>query len=193
MATALLVIDVQKIYTDPDSEYCCDDCEGTIKMINRLVDDAESRGFPVFLIRHVHKADGSDIGRLFDYAGDVAEDFDFKEGTDAALYDERLIRPKGAKEIVKNRYSAFVGTALDKQLRKECVDRVIVCGFMTNFCCESTARNALDLDYYVDFVIDATGTPGTENMDQKQVRKVVAELLESGFARVMTTKDFLKG
>ena len=45
---------------------------------------------------------------------------------------------------------------------------------------------------FVDFVVDATGTPGTENMDEKTVRKIVGELLESGFARVVTTKKYLK-
>jgi len=62
---------------------------------------------------------------------------------------------------------------------------------MTNFCCESTARDALDRDFYVDFVIDATGTPGTEKFNQKQVRDIVGELLAAGFARVMTAKEIL--
>ena len=63
---------------------------------------------------------------------------------------------------------------------------------MTNFCCESTARDALDLDYYVDFVVDATGTPGTDNYDEEEIRIIVGELLSAGFANVYSTKNYLK-
>jgi ureidoacrylate peracid hydrolase len=62
---------------------------------------------------------------------------------------------------------------------------------MTNFCCDSTARAAHDLDYYVDFVLDATGTPGTENMDEAAVRQAEADFLRAGIARVVTTEEFL--
>jgi hypothetical protein len=48
------------------------------------------------------------------------------------------------------------------------------------------------LDYFVDFVVDATGTPGTEKLDEKEIRKVVSELLVSGFSRVTSTNKFLK-
>ena len=84
-------------------------------------------------------------------------------------YDPRLIRVPGAPEVIKNRYSAFTGTSLDKILRQNEVDTVVVCGFMTNFCCDSTAREAHDRDYFVDFIVDATGTPGTEHMSQVEV------------------------
>jgi ureidoacrylate peracid hydrolase len=94
--------------------------------------------------------------------------------------------------ITKNRYSAFKNTKLHAILRRMTVERVVICGFMTNFCCESTAREALDLDYFVDFVVDATGTPGTDGMQENQIRKVVAELLGAGFARVYQTKQYLK-
>jgi nicotinamidase-related amidase len=63
---------------------------------------------------------------------------------------------------------------------------------MTNFCCESTARDAHDLDYFVDFVIDATGTPGIPKMKQAKVRDLVAAFLREGFAEVFTTKEYLK-
>ena len=192
MKTALLVIDAQKIYTDPESELFCADSKATIGRINKLIDNFKKANLPVYYVRHVHKLDGSDIGHLFDFDGEADEDFNFREGSDEVEYDGAVPIINGAKEIIKTRYSAFVGTKLYEQLKKEGVARVVVCGFMTNFCCESTARNALDLDFYVNFVLDATGTPGTENMDENEVRKIVGEFMESGFARVMSTAEFLK-
>lgn len=191
MKTALLVVDPQQIYTDNDSEMYCADADQTIKRINLLLQHAGSREQLVILIRHIHKKDGSDLGRLFDFTGEREEDFNFKEGSAAVAYDERLARPHSATEVIKTRYSAFAGTKLAEILEQNKIRRVAVCGFMTNFCCESTARDALDRDYYIDFILDATGTPGTDNYDENEIRTIVGELLSAGFANVYSTKDYL--
>jgi len=190
--TALIVIDPQKIYTDRESEMFCPDSVATIDRINTLLERATASDQLVILVRHVHRQDGSDLGRLFDFAGDVVEDFNFKDSSEEVEYDDRLVRPPTPVEITKNRYSAFAGTSLTKVLKQQKVEKLTLCGFMTNFCCASTARNALDLDYFVDFVIDATGTPGTEKYSEKQVRTITRELLSAGFANVYTTKQYLK-
>ena len=191
MNTALLVIDAQRIYTDPASELHCRDARGTIRRINSLIERYHSEHMPIFFIRHIHKDDGSDLGRMFDFSGEPEPDFNFREGTPEVEYDPELVRPMKGPELIKNRYSAFAGTNLDHQLRAASVARVTICGFMTNFCCDSTARDAHDRDYFVDFVVDATGTPGTDNFDEKKIRSVVAELLGAGFATVMSTKSHL--
>jgi nicotinamidase-related amidase len=191
MATALLVVDVQRIYTVKGNELYCKNAGQTVKRINQLIERFQKEKQPIFFIRHVHKRDGSDLGRMFDFAGPAA-DFGFKEKSDEVAYDEKLAVPAKPEEIVKNRYSSFAGTGLHEKLKKLGVTRVVVTGFMTNFCCDTTARDAHDLDYYVDFVLDATGTPGTAKMDQEQVRDAVGDFLGGGFARVMSTREFLK-
>ena len=191
MARALLVIDVQNIYTDKNSELYCKDSAKTVGRINDLIARFESEKETIVYVRHVHKKDGSDLGRMFDYLGE-AEDFNFKEGTSDVKYDSRLKLTKKRLELTKNRYSAFAGTSLEAQLRKASIDTVVICGFMSNFCCESTAREAHDKDYYVDYIVDATGTPGTDNFDEKALRKSIADVMVAGIARVSTTKNFLK-
>jgi nicotinamidase-related amidase len=191
MKSALLVIDAQRIYTNPKSELFCKNPDKTLAEINRLIGAFHKRAFPIIFVRHVHKANGSDLGRMFDFSGDF-EDFNFKSGSDEVNFDSRLDRPARAQQLIKNRYSAFAGTKLDRILKKLKVDRVVICGFMTNFCCDSTAREAHDKDYYVDFVVDATGTPGLDSMDQKDIRRAVSEMLAAGYACVYSTKQFLK-
>jgi nicotinamidase-related amidase len=190
MTTGLLILDAQKVYTDPDSELYCQDSKATIGHISDLINHFRQQNNPIFYVRHIHKIDGSDLGRLFDYTGEPGEDFNFKEGTNEIEYDDNLLKPNGDSELIKTRYSAFSKTDLDERLHAADVDRVVICGFMTNFCCESTARDALDRDYYVDFILDATGSPGTESMDEEEIRKVVGELLEAGFARVFSTEEY---
>lgn len=191
MKTALLVIDVQKVYTDESSDLYCPDAVGTVERINQLIELFTQHNAPVIYIRHMHKADGSDAGRLFDFTGE-ADDIGFVENTEEVEFDDQLVRLAGYKEIIKHRYSSFAGTSLDKDLQKLGVERVAICGFMTNFCCESAARDALDRDYYVDFITDATGTPGTPEMDEEKVRSVVAELLGVGFANIYDTAEYIE-
>ena len=47
---------------------------------------------------------------------------------------------------------------LDQILKDASIDTVIVCGALTNACCESTARDAAALGYRVLFAADATAT-----------------------------------
>ena len=61
--------------------------------------------------------------------------------------------------IRKRRFSAFYQTDLELILRnirgsKSPVDTVIICGTVTNICCESTARDAFFRDYKVVFGTD---------------------------------------
>jgi nicotinamidase-related amidase len=191
MTTALLVVDAQRIYTEKGRELYCKNAGQTVRRINQLIERFRAKKQPVIFIRHQHRRDGSDLGRMFDFAGPAA-DFGFKEKTEDVEYDKALAVPAKPDEIVKSRYSSFAGTGLHEKLKKLGVTRVVVTGFMTNFCCDTTARDAHDLDYYVDFILDATGTPGTATMDQVKIRDAVGEFLGSGFARVMSTRDFLK-
>jgi ureidoacrylate peracid hydrolase len=192
MKQALIVIDVQKIYTMKSSEMFCQDADKTVARINKLVDAFKLQNNPIAYIRHQHRKDRSDIGHLFNFDGGEIEEVNFLEGSEEVNYDDRLHRISNSIEIVKTRYSAFAGTDLEAKLRKLGVQRIAVTGFMTNFCCESTARSAFDLDFFVDAIIDATGTPGTDNCNQAQIRKESAEVLGAGFARVLTTEKYLK-
>jgi nicotinamidase-related amidase len=192
MKKALLVIDAQKVYTTAGSELFCPDSEATIARINALIEKFRSSGEPIIYIRHIHKADGSDLGRMFDFLGEWDGKFNFKEDTEEVEYDDRLLSPNGAVEITKSRYSSFVNTPLQRTLENFGVDTVVVSGFMTNFCCDCAAREAHDRDYYVEFVIDATGTPGTARMDEAAVRNAEQDFLGAGFARVLTTYELLR-
>src|SRR5438067_337868 len=99
MKSALLVIDVQNVYTSKKSELFCKDSTRTIKQVNRLIEAFRKFDSPIFLIRHIHRRDGSDIGRMFDFSGEAEEDFNFKEGDAEVEYDSRLTRPRSAVEL----------------------------------------------------------------------------------------------
>ena len=67
--------------------------------------------------------------------------------------------------VIKRRYSAFLGTDLEAILHTAGVRAVVICGLMTSFCCEATARDAHGRDFEVLFVADANEGPDLEDPD----------------------------
>jgi ureidoacrylate peracid hydrolase len=62
--------------------------------------------------------------------------------------------------VKKVKYSAFAANSsnLDDHLRSLGIDMVLIAGTLTNVCCESTARDAMMLDYKVTMISDANAT-----------------------------------
>jgi nicotinamidase-related amidase len=190
-SSALLVIDAQKVYSLTNSRLKVANIENTIKNINKIIKYFENKNLPIIYIRHLHNPDGSDAGRMYDLTGKIKK-IGFIKGSSEVEYIDDLIKVKDSPEIIKNRYNAFFNTNLTNILNKLNINHVVIVGFMTNFCCESTARDAHDRDYYVDFIIDATGTPGLEKLNQDQIKLASAQTLSAGYANVLKTEEFLK-
>ena len=193
MSRALFVIDAQKIYTTPGSSLYVEGHEAAIANMNRLIAASAQAGDLIIYVRHEHKKDGSDTGRMFDYQGSQGP-MSFVENTPAVMFDPALTMVTPALHVTKKRYSCLSGTGLTETLRQKDIDTVIVTGFMTNYCCETTARHAHDEDFYVDFIMDATGCPDlSAEVTQATIKTVVAASLKDGFARVHSTNEFLRG
>jgi ureidoacrylate peracid hydrolase len=89
-----------------------------------------------------------------------AMDVAFAEGSYGhALWPGLEVLP-GDIRVKKNRFSALIPGAseLHSVLQKRNIDTVIVTGTATNVCCESTARDAMMMNYKVIFVSDGTAT-----------------------------------
>ncbi|RLA86221.1 MAG: hypothetical protein DRG31_00820 [Deltaproteobacteria bacterium] len=108
------------------------------------------------------------------------------EGT----FDHRIMGELGPREgeriIPKRRYSAFYRTPLEEHLRGLGVQDLVICGVMTNLCCETTARDAFIRDFRVFFVHDATATSA------KELHLASLMNLAYGFAVIVDTEDVLR-
>ncbi len=73
-----------------------------------------------------------------------------------ALWPALDARPED-QHVVKKRFSAFIqgSSDIDNHLRRAGVDTLLIAGTTTNVCCESTARDAMMLNYKVVMVHDA--------------------------------------
>ena len=190
---ALLVIDVQAEYFDEGGPAYVEHARDIVGNVNRLIDVFRAEGLPIVFLKHMHRADGSDAGRMGDFSAPDEED-SFVEGTPRAeLIPDLHVEPHDLV-VVKRRYSSFLGTDLEALLRTAGTRAVVICGLMSSFCCETTARDAHGRDYEVLFAADAVEGPDLEDADGRAVTHDVVlantvTALGAGFAEIVSTGD----
>ncbi len=143
---ALLVIDVQQEYFDGALPVSYPPKH--LDNIVSVMDAAKSANIATAVVQH-HQADPqSPIFRLNSEAW--------------KLHPEIAKRPHDIL-IDKQLPGAFTGTNLEEWLQINNVETVVIAGYMTHMCCDTTARQAFHRGYKVEFLNDATGTLDVEN------------------------------
>ena len=89
--------------------------------------------------------------------------------------------------MLKNRYSALIpgSSPLERVLRGMQIDTILVAGTKTNVCCESTARDAMMLDFKVVLVEDCCAA-----LSDDEHRSALENIIQQ-FGDVMTAEEVL--
>ena len=144
--SALLMIDLQNTYRE--GLMTLDGVEPAIVEAQALLQRARRAGIPIIHVRH-----DAGAGSPYDVSARIGQ-----------ISDE--VAPQGDEAVITKAYpSAFVGTDLQARLEQAGVKNVIVAGFMTHMCVNSTARSAFSLGYSPTVVASTTATrdlPGTD-------------------------------
>lgn len=178
--TALIVVDMQKFFLEPSSKTFTCGGLAVIPNIKKLISAFRNAGRPVIFAQHIHHPDRIDAGIL----GWWWEGMCVEDSPESEIHPE--LKPlKNEKIIKKHRYSAFYNTDLEIILRCQNIEELVICGVMTNMCCESTARDAYYRDFKISFLADATGSINEEMH--------LASLLNLslGFAYITTAEDII--
>jgi nicotinamidase-related amidase len=149
MKTAVLVIDMQCGLCEGEGKAY--DCEGVIANINRVTQQARSAGAPVIFIQHE-----SATGYL-------------EHGTAAWQLADGLELAQADLRIRKTTPDSFLRTTLEATLKDHHVDHLIVCGMHSEFCVDTTTRQALARGYPVTLVSDAHTSAGNSALTPQQV------------------------
>ncbi|WP_421717286.1 isochorismatase family protein [Algiphilus sp.] len=160
--TALVVVDMQKAFLDPQGS-CArlglpyDALRTAIPGVKRLIAAARESGLPIIYTRFVYRDDYRDGGIVTNQLlPALRETRALAAGTaDIEIIDE-LTPQSGDIVIDKNRPGAFHGTPLRSCLDGLDANGLILCGVTTNVCVETTAREAMQHDFRVWVVADAT-------------------------------------
>ncbi len=176
MKRALLVIDVQNEYFDGKLPVTYP--EGSFANILNVMDAAVTHNIPVIVVRHGSK----DADALY-----------FKtQSYEWELHPE--IEQKNHQLLIDKEWpDSFAGTGLDEWLKKNMIDTVTICGYMTHMCCDTTARRAFHLGYNVEFLSDATGTltlsTASGSVQDKELHNTVL-VIQERFSTIMTSRKW---
>lgn len=148
MKSALMVIDVQRGLFDtqpPPAE-----AERVVGRINALTARARDAGVPVIFVQH-ERAD----------MAHGSEAWDLLAGLHAEAGDHR---------IRKSTPDSFLRTGLDEVLSFLGVEELVICGYATEFCVDTTTRSAAAHGYAVTLAADAHTTHDKPHASAMQIR-----------------------
>jgi nicotinamidase-related amidase len=183
--SALLVLDMQNYFLDPASHAFTPSALAIVPNINKLIDFARKFKMQIIFTKHVNDAENAGMmGKWWrdnvkegSYEAEIVKTVGREDGKTVRLYDNKI--------IVKHQYDAFYGTDLEDYLRLKDIEQVIICGVLTNLCCETTARSAFVRGFEVLFPIDATAAYNRE------FHLSTFRNLGFGFCPILTTDDLI--
>ena len=137
--STLIMIDCQNTYTQGVLEL--EGVQPALDQAAELLDRARSARIPIVHIMH-----DAGPGSPYDVRDQIGQIVD------------RVAPREGEPVVVKTSPNAFTGTDLDQRLTAAQGRDLILAGFMTHMCVNSTARGAFSLGYRPAVVAGATAT-----------------------------------
>ena len=180
MKRALLVIDVQNEYfygklpvTYPS---------GSLENILNVMEAANYESIPILLIQHTSLHENAAT---------------FIKGTECWEILPEVLNMEHDYLVEKNFPGSFTGTDLESWLCENKIDTITISGYMTQMCCDTTARQAFHRGFEVEFLSDATGTltvsnyAGTSKAEELHRSTLVTQAMR--FSKVLSAADWIKG
>lgn len=182
-ATALIVIDAQQEYFAPMGKVVLPDGPAAVQRIGRTLAWARAQGVPVIHVVHESRKPNAPI---------------FAPGSPALEIHPAARPAAGEPVITKHLPGSFTGTPLEETLRVLGIQRVILTGFMTQMCVDTTAREAAHRGFQVTVLADATAAmavkgPGGELIPADQVHRTHLGSLNGFLAEIRRSDDLIGG
>ena len=183
--TALLVIDVQESFRSRPY-WQPEELPAFLANTQRLIEGCGERGVPVLQI--FHQEPGEDVRDPFHPASGLVRAMpELQLNADAVFY----------KEVHSAMYGKTSGgVTLEKWLRDQGVEEILVTGIRTEQCCETTTRHASDIGFKVRFATDATLTFPMRSragrlFSAAEIRERTELVLDGRFAQIVSTAEAL--
>jgi nicotinamidase-related amidase len=148
--TALVVIDAQVNMSDP--VYPCYDARGVIGKLRTLIDKAHAAAVPVIYIQNNGPKDSVD-----------------EPHTPGWEIDPTVAPAPGDTVIEKTTPDSFHKTSLGAELVGRSIENLVIAGFQTDWCVQSTTRQAVNLGYNVTLVKDAHSTLDSDTQTAPEI------------------------
>ena len=178
--TALLVIDVQNEYFD--GKWPVPDGTMALQKIEQAIDASQTAGATVVYVQHAVLQPERGI---------------FIPGSHGFELHPRLHPRANDQRVVKNYPGSFSKTDLENTLRQRGIDTIVISGYMTHMCCDTTAREGFQRDFRVLFLNDATATRDGQHatlgkIDHNELHRATLITQSSMFSQVLRTSEFVE-
>ena len=140
---AVVVVDLQRGFTDPDSPLGSE-LDDVVEANVSLLETAREAEIPMFFTKCVYRDDLADGGVFTEKVPTASE---LTKDSEWTPLDERLDVRESDHIIEKQQPSAFFSTELDTMLTHKGVDTVIVTGATTSGCIRATVIDACSHGY----------------------------------------------
>ncbi|QUM84907.1 cysteine hydrolase family protein [Moritella sp. 28] len=150
MKSAVLVIDVQSTLFDPEPQPF--ESQVVLNKINDVTKLARAKSVPVIFIQHEQP------------------DTVMEHGSEGWALQSNLVTQSGDHFVCKTTPDSFLNTSLQSLLKELDVDSLIVCGYASEFCIDTSVRRAAGLGYPVTVVSDAHTTHDKAHASGAQIR-----------------------
>lgn len=137
--SALVMVDCQNTYRQGVMQLT--HVEPAILEAQKLLNKARELHIPIFHIQH-----DAGVGTPYDISADIG------------AISAEVAPSHGEAVVVKHYPNAFWQTNLEAQLRALDIENVVLAGFMTHMCINSTARGAFNLGFKPTVVASACAT-----------------------------------
>ena len=190
--TAHLVVDLQNGFMAPGQVGECPTAREIVPNVNRISRALRAAGGLVVYIQNtIEPQTLKDWSNYFDFFSTPERHGKMLEAFTPGSYGHQIwdgleVLP-GDLKVLKHRFGAFVPGASDLHeiLQARGIDTVIITGTVTNVCCESTARDAMMMNYKVAFVSD--GNAAFTDAEHNATLGIMAVI----FADVMSTDEVI--
>lgn len=144
------------------------------------MDRAHDGRLPVVVIQHTNVA---------------PEAVSFRKGTHGWKLHDEIRRRHADIAIEKTLPGSFTGSNLEDWLGERSISTVTIADYMTQMCCDTTARQAFHRNYAVNFLSDATGTMLISNkggtVSAANLHLAVLVTRQQRLSRVLTTAEWI--
>jgi ureidoacrylate peracid hydrolase len=200
--TALVVVDMQNAFMLPGVAHApCLMAQQIVPNINRLAKAMREAGGTVVWIKTAYTDDTlenwSTLYEMLGPGGTGRRATALARGSkgyeiwpELEVLDQDLI-------VEKNRYSAFIQGSSDlaEVLRARGLDTVLITGTVTNVCCESTARDAMMLNFKTVMITDGNAAVTDEDHNASLIGfyLIFGDIMSTDFAIECLKRNAQKG
>ena len=137
--SALIMVDCQNTYRHGIMQLT--NVEAAILEAQKLLQMARDLKVPIIHIQH-----DAGVGSPYDVTAEIGQ------------ISSEVAPKNGENVITKNYPNAFIATPLEAQLKALGIENLVLAGFMTHMCINSTARGAFNLGFKPTVVASACAT-----------------------------------